>query len=131
MTTFHMIKIIESTGIGLVYGLRYDGIGLSCVGFHMALNLKEKSKVIVFFLSLSLLVLLPENSLCILTVNYISCFRYYGNGHLKPEEMIIYVQHNELLWEYYRKSKEIVPEDLKEDIDELYQGEEFRVLTNG
>ena len=45
--------------------------------------------------------------------------------------MIIYVQHNELLWEYYRKSKEIVPEDLKEDIDELYQGEEFRVLTNG
>ena len=50
---------------------------------------------------------------------------------LKSNEMIIYVQHNELLLEYYRKSTEIITEDLRPYIDDLYQGEEFKVLMNG
>ena len=50
MTYFNMIKILESTGIGLAYGLRF-----------------------------------------------------YGEGELSIEDMIVYVQHNALVWEYYRQ----------------------------
>ena len=78
MTSFNMIKIIESTGIGLVFGLRY-----------------------------------------------------YGNGMLKENEMIIYVQHNGLLLEYYRKSTEVVSKDIKPYIDDLYGSRELKVLIEG
>ena len=57
--------------------------------------------------------------------------RYYGNGVLKEREMILYVQHHALLWEYYLKGKEIVPNDIKPVLDELYQGKAFNALVKG
>ena len=57
--------------------------------------------------------------------------RYYGNGVLKEKEMIIYVQHHALLWEYYRKAKEIVLGDITAMLDELYKGESFKKLAAG
>ena len=58
-------------------------------------------------------------------------FRYYGNGVMKENEMIIYVQHHALLWEYYRKAKEIVLGDIKNMLDDLYKGKEFDMLAAG
>merc|ERR1719264_239515 len=78
MTSFNTIKIVESAGIGLVFGLRY-----------------------------------------------------YGNGVLKENELVIYVQHHGLLWEYYRKGMELVPLELKPVLDDLYKGRAFQYLTRG
>ncbi|TRY67940.1 hypothetical protein TCAL_03769 [Tigriopus californicus] len=77
MTAYNMIKIVDSAGIGLVFGLRY-----------------------------------------------------YGNGKLKPDEIIPYVQHDGLLWAYYRKVVEIVPEGLKSDIESMYKGNDFKSLRD-
>ena len=61
-----------------------------------------------------------------------SCaFSYYGNGELKEHEMITYVQHHALLWEYYRQGKEIMPPDIKPILDNLYQGSNFNTLAKG
>ena len=77
MTAYNMIKIVESTGIGLVYGLRY-----------------------------------------------------YGNGKMKLNEMIPYVQHHGLLWAYYGKVNEIVPDDLKDVLEAMYEGNDFKTLRD-
>ena len=50
---------------------------------------------------------------------------------MKENEMIIYVQHHALLWEYYRKAKEIVLGDIKNMLDDLYKGKEFDMLAAG
>ena len=60
-----------------------------------------------------------------------SSVRYYGNGKLKENEMITYVQHHALLWEYYRQGKEIMPPDIKPILDNLYQGSNFNTLAKG
>ena len=77
MTYFNLIKIIESTGVGLVYGLRF-----------------------------------------------------YGSGQLNIKEMVIYVQQNALVLEYYRQAKELVPPDIGEVIDALYDGEGFKIISS-
>lgn len=77
MTAYNMIKIVDSAGIGLVYGLRY-----------------------------------------------------YGNGKLKPDEIIPYVQHHGLLWAYYGKVIEIVPKDLKNSLEAMYRGSDFKTLRD-
>ena len=62
---------------------------------------------------------------------YIHPYRYYGNGKLKDTEMITYVQHHALLWEYYRQGKEIMPPDIKPILDDLYEGSNFNTLAKG
>ena len=78
--------------------------------------------------------------------------RYYGNGVLKENELVIYVQasiqskitifniksmhnrflqHHGLLWEYYRKGMELVPLELKPVLDDLYKGRAFQYWTRG
>ena len=48
MTYFNMIKVIESTGIGLVYGLRFYGVG-QLVGPDMVTYVQQNSLVVEYY----------------------------------------------------------------------------------
>ena len=74
---FNMIKVIESVGIGIVYGLRF-----------------------------------------------------YGSGQLVTHDMITYVQHNALVDEYYRQARELVPPDIGDVLDGLYEGEGYKIVSS-
>ena len=39
-------------------------------------------------------------------------------------------QHNALVWEYYRQAKELVPYDIGQVLDALYDGEGFKIVES-
>ena len=49
---------------------------------------------------------------------------------MKLNEMIPYVQHHGLLWAYYGKVNEIVPDDLKDVLEAMYEGNDFKTLRD-
>ena len=44
--------------------------------------------------------------------------------------MVAYVQHNALVYEYYRQAKELVPKQIEEVLDALYDGEGFKIVKS-
>ena len=56
--------------------------------------------------------------------------RFYGRGQLTIKEMVAYVQHNALVYEYYRQAKELVPKQIEEVLDALYDGEGFKIVKS-
>lgn len=76
MSYFNMIQLIESSGIGLVYGLRF-----------------------------------------------------YGQGQLSEKDVISYVRTNALLYEYYKQARELIPEDIGEELVKLFNSEDFIIVN--
>ena len=72
MSYFNLIQLIESSGIGLVYGLRF-----------------------------------------------------YSRGQLNAKDIVSYVRSNALLYEYYKQAYEQIPEDIGEDLQKLFNSEDF------
>ena len=77
MSYFNMIQLLESSGIGLAYGLRF-----------------------------------------------------YSTGKLDEFDIVSYVRTNALLYEYYKQAREMLPEDIGQELHKLFNSEEFQIVNH-
>ena len=75
MASFNMLQMIDSSGIALIYGLRF-----------------------------------------------------FARGKLSKNDMHSYVEKNALRNEYFKNAKDLMPQDVLEELQEIFNSEEFKVV---
>ena len=76
MSCFNMLQMIESSGIGLTYGLRF-----------------------------------------------------YARGRLSKRDMRAYLERNALRYEYFSSAKTLMPKDILEELTDVFNSEEYKVVN--